>query len=246
MEPLKVFILGPARSGTSITYFCMRRVFHLRGRGESHVMPAFEAMLAAFHDYKAKKRSTGNIAFRAIDGARLESHIHDFVRNFYAELYPSGAFVDKTPGAHAIRGIPLIRAVFPEAKIVITKRGGIETVNSFRKKFSMSIASASKIWTSCMEAILWAQENVENVHIIEQFDMTNASEAVAANLCAYLGHTEKTAEVVQFFRETERQKTSDHDSSKPMTLADVPWSLQEQRVFLRLSGDMMRRMAYPL
>ena len=35
--PLKVFIVGPARSGTSITYMLMRRVFFLPGRGESHV-----------------------------------------------------------------------------------------------------------------------------------------------------------------------------------------------------------------
>ncbi|MBY0330142.1 MAG: sulfotransferase [Acetobacteraceae bacterium] len=246
MDKLKVFVLGPARSGTSITYTCMRRVFRLPGRGESHVMPAFQDMIDAFHRYKAKKRPKGNIAFLSLDPARVEAHVHAFVREFYAGLYPGGAFIDKTPGPRAIHGIPVIRAIFPDARVVITKRGGIETVDSFRRKFNMPVGAASKTWTACMRAILWAQENCEDVHVVEQFDMANRTDEVAAALCAYLGQPEKTPQVARFLRENEKQASSSHDRSRPLTLGDGAWSAEEKDVFLRVSGDMMQRLSYPI
>ncbi|HVH79872.1 MAG TPA: hypothetical protein VM782_10805, partial [Stellaceae bacterium] len=39
---LKVFIVGPPRSGTSILYLAMQQVFDLPGYGESHVVPAIQ------------------------------------------------------------------------------------------------------------------------------------------------------------------------------------------------------------
>ena len=243
---LKVFVLGPARSGTSITYACMRRVFRLPGRGESHVMPAFQAMLDAFYDYKGRKKTTGNFAFQSLDPAQLETHLHGFVRGFYAGLYPHGGFVDKTPGAPAIRGIPLIRAVFPDARILITKRGGVETVTSHRRKFDSSIVAACRAWTACMDAILWAEANCKDVQVIEQHDMTNRPDVVAEAICTHLGQPRRARQVARFLQENEKQRSSTHDASRALTLADVPWTAEDKETFARLCGDMMRRLDYPM
>jgi hypothetical protein len=172
--------------------------------------------------------------------------IHDIIRRFYAEMFPGGVFVDKTPGPVAIRGIPLIRATFPDAKIVLTKRGGLETVNSYTKKFNSDIVTACKIWNACMEATIWAQENCPGILIIEQFDMTNQPEEVARKLCDYLGVPSEVEHIMQFLRQNEQQKSSSHDASKPLTLADLSWTAEDKEVFRRLCGETMQRMSYPM
>src|SRR5437764_11834495 len=57
MSPnLQVFILGPARSGTSITYYAMREIFGLPGDGESHVIPMFSRILHIFYTHQQSFR----------------------------------------------------------------------------------------------------------------------------------------------------------------------------------------------
>jgi hypothetical protein len=58
---MKVFVLRSARSGTSMTCYLLRRVFRLPGNGESHVMPAFQAMLGAFDAHKERLKDKDKI-----------------------------------------------------------------------------------------------------------------------------------------------------------------------------------------
>ena len=52
--------------------------------------------------------------------ADFRDYVIRYMRDFYAKTFPAGAFADKTPGAEAIAGAPLIRLAFPEARIILT------------------------------------------------------------------------------------------------------------------------------
>jgi hypothetical protein len=65
----------------------------------------------------------------------FKAAIIDYARAFYQNAHPDGSFVDKTPGAEAILGAILIREIFPRSRIILTRRTGIEVVQSVQKKF---------------------------------------------------------------------------------------------------------------
>ena len=50
-DPLKLFIFGPARSGTSITQNAARTVLQLPGRGEGHVFTIHQRMVHQYFVY---------------------------------------------------------------------------------------------------------------------------------------------------------------------------------------------------
>src|SRR5689334_17947833 len=155
MSPnLQVFILGCARSGTSITYYAMRDIFGLPGAGESHVMPIFQRVLRDFgayqRDFAAKDP---RLLAASLAPREFRRHIIEYIRQFYVEKYPQGSWVDKTPGAEALVGAPLIRETFPSAKVICTKRNGIEVVQSFRVKFSAEFSAACQAWSLSMNAL---------------------------------------------------------------------------------------------
>jgi len=248
MDKLKIFVLGAARSGTSVTGTCLKSVFRLQGRGESHVMPAFQAMLEAFDDYKVSKRGKGRYAFTELEPAKVHQHIHDFVRAFYADLYPHPrrGWIDKTPGPGAIAGIPVIRAIFPDARIVITKRGGLETVDSHMKKFKKGIAAASKVWARSMDRIILAEQAGQDLLVVDQYDIGNSPDAVAAKLAQYLGQPDKAAEIAEFFRTKEPQKSTETDRARRPLLADMNWSDADKEAFAAAAGETMARAGYPM
>src|SRR5438552_17202137 len=103
MSPnLQVFILGCARSGTSITYYAMREIFGLPGAGESHVMPIFQRVLHSFYTYQQSFRDSERDVFaRSLDTADFRRHMIDYIRAVYDSTYPGRRWVDKTPGDEA-------------------------------------------------------------------------------------------------------------------------------------------------
>src|SRR5258708_4613413 len=86
--PLKVFIVGAPRSGTSIMLRAMKDVIGLPGYGESHAMPAFQRIIQNIRDdlsYFDDKDQ--NLMVKEISVDDLERHIGDFIRQFYFKVF---------------------------------------------------------------------------------------------------------------------------------------------------------------
>src|SRR4030088_1094132 len=150
---LQVFILGSARSGTSITYYAMHEILGLPGTGESHVIPIFQRIIHSFYTHQQSFQDPEVLAQR-LNTADFRRYILDYIRTFYQSAYPTSCWVDKTPGDEAIFGAPLIRQAFPLAKLICTKRSGVEVVESFRAKFSAPFETACHAWAGAMSALL--------------------------------------------------------------------------------------------
>jgi hypothetical protein len=248
MSPnLQVFILGSARSGTSITYYAMRQVLGLPGDGESHDIPVFSRIIHSFYTYQQSFQDVqGDVLARRLDTAAFRRHILDYIRTFYASTFPEGSWVDKTPGDEAILGALLIRQAFPSAKLICTKRTGIEVVQSFRAKFSAQFGEACVAWATAMNALLSSRESCPNLLEVDQFDLSNATEEVAGEIVNYLGVPERKPALAEFFRHKRTDQLSSHDWTRRLTIADCGWTGEERALFLSTCGELMQKFGYPL
>ncbi len=244
---LKIFVLGAARSGTSALFTALSTVFGLPGYGESHVIPAFQRMIHQLRQYvEIFDSNPEDIMIKHMGAAPVEALLFGYVRELYRDTYKGSGFVDKTPTGEAIYGAPLIESIFPEAYLVATRRNGIEVVQSFRLKFSTDFADACLAWSEAMSGILHARARCQNLIEIDQFDMANQPERTGRRIAAWLGFPEHGAALGQFFARERIEKSSTHDWSRRLTLADVDWTPAEKATFTRICGRMMEQFEYTM
>jgi Sulfotransferase family len=242
-EQLKVFILGPPGVGTSLTYLAMREVFGLPGAGEGHVVTIFDQMLRLHEAHVAKFADLPVLASR-LQLEPFQHLLHDYARHFYADAYPDGSFVDKSPGAPA--AAQLILTLFPDARILLTRRTGIEFVSSHRARFEQ----ACRLWTRAMADTVALRELPpelrQAVLELDQIDLTDDPEHAATRIAGHLGRPEQAAELARFFVDRPASQKSGHDSVKRLTLADSGWSDADRATFVRECGPMMDALGYPM
>ncbi len=243
-DGLNVFILGSPRSGTSITYYAMREVVGLRGRGESHVMPVFQRMLHQFYTYTMDFRKHPGVLAGDLDVRLLRESFHDYLRAFYATAYGGHGFVDKTPGAEAIRGCDLIYGAFPAAKVLLLQRNGIEVVNSFRSKFGASFENACQSWVHVVDAAQQMTAARPELLVVDQFDLTNRPQAASAAIADYLGRPDLASRLAAFFAERRVEQQSEHDWTRRLTLADTTWTDDQKAYFTEVCGQSMASLGY--
>jgi hypothetical protein len=243
-EDLKVFILGPARSGTSAMFYAMQTVFGLDGDGESHIMPGFQRVVFTFARYAEGFRGAEGVMANRLDPYAFRQLVMGHVRIIYGQMFPGGAFVDKTPGAEAIAGTPLIRDCFPQARIIVMRRSGIEVVQSHIKKFGAGFEESCRAWAASMGAIREIQGIAQDVLELDQHDLANAPEDSAAQVAAYLGHSESMSELATYFETNRMDSVAEYKWGTQSRLADMRWTDQEKQMFQDICGWQMEAFGY--
>lgn len=246
MDGQRVFILGPARSGTSVLFLALHEVFGLNGEGESHVIPAFQRAVHSFAMYREGLNGAAPVLAHALDIRAFRRHVIDYIRHFYDEVFAGGGFVDKTPGAEAIAGAALIREAFPEALIIITRRNGIEKVQSHVRKFHSDFEQACLAWTACMQAIEEVRPVVPDLLEIEHRDLVTAPEQVANRLAFRLRRPDRAGALADFLRNNRIDSLSQQGWGQPLTLGSVDWDEAGKQIFRRICGPAMQRFGYTL
>lgn len=244
--PLKVFIVGPARSGTSIMFFAMSRIMGLPGFGESHVMPVFQKTVYNFRLSVEKFRNVEQeILIKSLKEEEFEPFLFNFVRGFYVQAHGSQSWVDKTPTDEATHGLPLIERIFPEARILAMKRTGVEVVNSYMKKFNSPFKDACAVWRNSMEGIKMSRALCKNVLEIDQYDLINDPVGTARKLSEHLGQPDFAERLGIFFATERVEKSSTHDPRHRLRLADVEWTDEQKEFFLSDCAKTMEAFDYP-
>jgi hypothetical protein len=244
-EGLKVFIVGSPRSGTSVLLRAIASVFKLPRRGESHVVPGVARVIHGFRQYsEGFADAPAGLLIKDFPIRRFEDSVFEQVRDFYRTVYPTGEWVDKTPSDEAVYSAGLIRRLFPDAKIIVTKRNGIEVVDSFRRKFHAPFENAARNWVSVMQGIEQLALTDPDILVVDQFDFTNTSLDVGKQIAAYLGQPKYGTKIARFFQNDREDKLSKHNWSRQATLDDVQWSDAEKRLFLDVCGETMARFGY--
>jgi hypothetical protein len=193
-----------------------------------------------------KYRDAKDTLASRLDTNSLRVELLEFLRKFYFSAYRDGGWIDKTPGSEAIVGAEIILEAFPSASVFVTRRTGVEVVQSFTKKFGVDFETACREWVDCMKCVVRLRSNGAAVLELDQFDMTNAPQETAARIADHLGQPDRAAALASFLERERVEKTSSHDWRRRLTLAEVPWSAEEKAVFRRICGPHMRQLNYPL
>jgi Sulfotransferase family len=246
-EPLKVFMVGSPRSGTSVLLRAMQAVCGLRAHGESHVIPAVAK--AVFHlrsYYERFQGGSADVLIRELHVDRIEEPVFDGIRAFYREIYGGMGWADKTPSDEAIYCVPLIRRIFPDAKILVTRRNGIEVVGSYRKKFGSPFRDACENWSRVMKGISRLRRDCPNILELDQFDLANDAEQVGVRIGAYLEMPTCSADLGTFLKINREDRLSTHDWNTRLPLSAVDWSESEKSLFVELCGQEMKENGYAI
>jgi hypothetical protein len=248
---LKVFVAGAPRSGTSILLFALKDVFGLEGHGESHVMPAFNTMIHACYEYLRSFNAADEAVTRKmmISGLKLpdiKAHMFELIRKFYLERFPEGCWVDKTPSPAGVFSLVLVEEVFPDARLIVNYRNGIEVVSSHVKKFNASFEDACNVWRSAMDGLTRIKPLCKNLLAVDQYDFSNATADVAKQIARHLDQAAKAYNLAEYLKSERVENSSTHDWSKRLRLADTSWSEPEKELFRRRCGDAMSEYGYDL
>jgi len=244
-DSLKIFIVGSPRSGTSVLLRAVQSVFGLRAHGESHVIPALAQALYHLRLYYGRfKDDPSDLLIQQLPIERIEAPLIDSIRAFYHEMYEGEGWVDKTPSDEAVHSAPLIRRVFPAARLIVTRRNGIEVVESYRRKFGASFRDACENWVRVMEGITLLRQNCADILEVDQFDLTNASDVVGGRIAGYLGRPELGHQLGVFLASDKQDRLSTHDWKERLTLDDVDWMEEQREEFVRICGPLMHASNY--
>ncbi len=246
-EPLKVFIVGSPRSGTSVLLRAMQTVFGLAARGESHVIPAVARavfQLNAYYDRFAD--ASADLLIHQLPVARIEAPMFEAIRAFYREIYEDQGFADKTPSDEAVHGAALIRRIFPDARLIVTRRNGIEVVDSYRRKFSAPFCDACKNWANMMQGLTLLRQECPDILEVDQFDIANAPSLTADRIAFHLARPDLAAPLAAFLAGNREDRLSTHDWAHRLTLSDTDWTQEERGVFTMVCGEHMRLHGYDL
>ncbi len=242
---LKVFVVGSPRSGTSVLLRAIQSEFGLPARGESHVIPAVARALHELRVYYERFRdSADDLLIHRLPITEFERTLFRQIRAFYADMFGDKGWVDKTPSDEAVHSAGLIRRIFPDAKVIMTKRNGIEVVDSFRRKFNSSIEDASRSWVSVMQGIEQVTARDPDILVVDQFDFTNNSAKIGLQIAGHLGKPKLGRKVALFLKNNCEDKLSSHSWTRSITLNDTDWTDDEKRYFVSICEEKMQIFDY--
>ena len=180
-----VFILGPARSGTSALALALLKSGHYEGHGEGHLLPLAKRLLTtvdAYYDaYQAghEVRGSSDTRMRATHGAAFQRMVRRGFVQLTRATYPSGRWIDKTPTAEMVRAAPLMQEMWPHARFIFLKRRVIENILSRRRKFPGDTLENHYLdWVDVLSAWLQVRGSLGAAAMeVDQLDLAQQDEA---------------------------------------------------------------------
>ncbi len=238
--PLKVFIVGLPRSGTSTLVHALRSV-GFRGYAEGHFLghlPGLEQSLTRYYDtWKAD-----NVDGTMLNGIKVEAlilHYRKAFRQVFEQQIGPPPWVDKNAVPYIMPHLRLIQSVWPEASFIFTRRYPIDFIFSARQKFP------DRSFEHFCEAIAftfdnWEKQKTTLKHKIEidQSEFQDA-EALANKLINFLrlDHKSRALLIQNLQVQVERTATS----YAPHELGDLNLTPEQIEYFNQQCGAVMER-----
>jgi hypothetical protein len=242
--PGPVFIVGNGRSGTSALQVSIRKTLNWKAFGEGHLHPlAFELNDVTERYFNAKRGATRNRSHMIykVDQAHLQSAILNVFRNTYLDAFGTERFVDKTPGAPAIRALPLLQTVFPNMRVVFAKRRAIEVIRSARQKFpETTLEDHALTWKESMRTWEVVRERLTVPYVeIDQYDLKTVPELAAHSLTVLLKLTPAQSLNLITYLSTDRPQSSGPLNTGKLSLNNSGWTAEQKRWFMDNLGPVM-------
>lgn len=237
-----IFIVGAPRTGSSMLLMAIKAAFGLPGHGEGHFVPAIARVFDVFDEIRDGVPTDGTM-IGAVKPMKLEAVLLSFIRKRYALEFPEGSWVDKTPSPAAVRTVPWIYKAFPDAKVICTRRSGLEVVQSAMTKFGMDIQGACATWLGPMHALIELQDRKVPLLEVEHRNLLELSMPALSAISEHIGAGDKSAALRDFVRTRFFEAT--HGAPKRFNSLDqMPWTDEQKRYFETHCKVVMTRFGY--
>ena len=245
VRPLKVFVVGGPRSGTSALTRAVRLAFDLPGHGESHTIPAIATITHPLRLYYERfKGNPADLLIKVLPTVQIEEMVFRFIRDFYVQTYGGGSWVDKTPSDEAVHSISLIPRIFPDARIIVIRRNGIEVVRSVRSKFGLPLVGACTNWNSVMAGITLARARCPQALELDHRALIHDLDAMSLACAEHLGRPELASHLADLLRHDRQDQSAADPGPSPTTLDDVDWTPDEKATFQAMCEPWMTAFGY--
>ncbi len=241
-----VFVLGPARSGTSAMTLALLESGSYLGMGEGHLMPLAHALLSAVdrHYYKAGDES--NTLRAKVPATAFQKLIRRAFVQLASELFPSPRWLDKTPTVEMVRASVLMQELWPNARFIFMKRRVIENLLSRKRKFpGNSTDNHFSDWAAVMSAWLAVRERLGSAALeIDHRQLVLDPHAVASAVAQFLDLPESAgARFVRYLSQSRPEQT-DENFGATYALEDLGLSEAERQSLVSTCDPVMQAFGY--
>lgn len=245
-----IFVVGSARSGTSILAGALIEGAHIAGFLEGHFLPLALPLVSEAERYYGWKRDLLDDRRYMISNVPLAEIRRELLQVFkrHAEtLTGSRRWVDKSPDARMIRAAPLMREIWPDAQFVFAKRRGIENVASRMRKFPhVDFEAHCRLWAESMHAWMDVRGQLSDCHIeIEQREIALDPTGTAARLASFLAlDPDQHASVARVLRRRRPERTGRIESKRAVAIDGLGWDERQIELFRRHCDAALRAFGY--
>ncbi len=192
---LPLFILGPARSGTSVITLALLESASYVGTGEGHLLPLAHALVSAVDRYYQRRAHDPNTMLGRVPIDAFQKLIRRSFVKLASDLFPTVRWLDKTPTVEMVRASVLMKEIWPNARFIFMKRRVIENVLSRLRRFPEdSIERHYSDWAAVMTAWLAVRDTLGDAGLeIEHRQLVLDPDAVGASIASFLQLPEAAA-----------------------------------------------------
>jgi len=253
-----VFVLGAARSGTSIVADMLRLGAGLPGSWEGHLFHVAYLLLGEVErlwgtvgppfEHFARDRRPDRDPERAVALFDVDELKRDVLRHFDGLCLQAYGprWLDKTPERHMLHACPMLMGAYPAARFLFVHRNGIRVVESRQITHpEMSFAEACADWAGITRDWLTHRRRLGSRFLPLAYEEVVAEpEATCRAIAGHVGLSEDDVPAMLDVMATRNISPTSDDPSAPRRLSDTAWSADQRKVFRSICGEAMTGLGY--
>ena len=241
-----VFIMGPARSGTSAITLALLESGSYVGTGEGHLMPLAHGLLSLIDQHYRRAGGDGNTALGRVSSDAFQKLVRRAFVKLASELFPMPRWLDKTPTVEMVRASVLMRELWPNARFIFMKRRVIENLLSRRRKFpDGTTESHYSDWAAVMTAWLAARDELGGAALeIDHRQLVTDPQEVASLIAAFLELEDPAAARFSDYLGQSRPEQTDENFGATYSLETLGLDEHEARRMMAVCDPVMSAFGY--
>lgn len=237
-RPLRVFLLGSPRSGTSELGRTLSKVLGLAWLGEGHGAPLFFSAATAL----AGDETSQNGLVRFMAHQNFRSIGIEAAKRAYFYMHGSASFLDKTPGIPMIASAPFLGECFPDSRFIFLRRNPVANVLSRMVKFGGNFESHCRDWAAAMNEWVKIRTRLPHYVELEQEEMLANPERIGKIIADYVGVPDKASAIRDSLKEGSLERTGAGVGKTERTQTD--WTPEQIKKFDNICGPAMQEFGY--
>jgi hypothetical protein len=241
-----VFVLGPARSGTSAITLALLESGSFVGCGEGHLLSLAHALLATVDHHYQRGGNDPSTALGRVSIDAFQKLIRRTFVKLLPELYSTKRWLDKTPTVEMVRASLLMQELWPNARFIFMKRRVIENVLSRRRKFPEDTTENHySDWAAVMTAWLAVREKLGDAALeIEHRQLVLDPDAVATSIGGFLQIPDADAARLRRYLTKNRPEQTDENFGATYSLDRLELDENDARRLTTVCDPLMYALGY--